>query len=188
MKLDRKIIAGGKRAQRATTYVDFLMAEWGIGERRRLQTIVRKILTELCAEALLSLKDARLEVMILPDADFTVWAYFPIHRRRLIAKKLRLKPQTKVLLVLSPDGFTKEPVKTVEAYLRDHLGHVLLYLRAPKARNGCADAMKEWRRSVYKTPAQTHHSNIGKHPLIPPSKISTTSAKHLHKFKGGVTK
>ena len=65
---------------------------------RRIQSCVRKILNELSAEALLLLKDSRLEVMLRPEGDFSVWAYFPVHQRRLIAKALRPKPQTRVLL------------------------------------------------------------------------------------------
>jgi hypothetical protein len=85
--------------------------------------------------------------MALPDAAFGVWAYFPVHRNRLIARRLQPKPQTRVLLVLSAADFAKEPARTLEDYLRDHLGHVLLYLRSPKARNECRDAMQEWRSS-----------------------------------------
>ena len=34
-----------------------------------------------------------------------------------------------------------------ENHLRDHsLGHVLLYLRKPRASNECRDALKEWRK------------------------------------------
>jgi hypothetical protein len=59
-------------------YVDCLMEEWRAGEQpRRLQSCVRTILNELTAEALLVLKDPRLEVMILPDAPYSVWVYFP---------------------------------------------------------------------------------------------------------------
>jgi len=36
--------------------------------------------------------------MVLPDSDFSVWAYFPVHRRRPISRKLRPRPQTRVLL------------------------------------------------------------------------------------------
>jgi len=48
---------------------------------------------------------------------------------------------------MSIAGFAKEPVEALEACLRDHLGHVLLYLRSPKAKNDCLAAMKEWRRN-----------------------------------------
>jgi hypothetical protein len=116
-------------------------------QSRRMQTCVRRVLTELTSETLLTLKDPKLQVMVLPEANFSVWAYFPIHRNRLIARRLRPKPQTRVLLVLSTAAFGKEPVKMLEDCLKDHFGHVLLYLRSPKARNECADAQGEWRRS-----------------------------------------
>jgi hypothetical protein len=35
-----------------------------------------------------------------------------------------------------------------EDCLRHHLGHTLLYLDKPKARNGCADADRKWRASL----------------------------------------
>ena len=137
--------------KRLNTYVDFRMHEWRMGEQsHRLQTCVRKALRELCPEALLFLKDPRFEVMVLPEADFSVWAYFPVHRGRLLAQKFKPKPRTRVLLVFSAADFEKEPEKQFKVHLRDHLGHVLLYLRDPKARNTCADAQREWRKFVQK--------------------------------------
>jgi hypothetical protein len=113
----------------------------------RLQGLVRKVLGELVAEALLFLKDPRLEVKILPGEGFSVWAHFPVYRRR-IARELRPRPQTRVLLVFCLATLQTESAKLFADRLRDHLGHVLLYLRDPKARNGCAEAQKEWRASV----------------------------------------
>jgi len=39
-------------------------------------------------------------------------------------------------------------MSTFAGHLRDHFGHVLLYLRSPKAPNDCPDAMNEWRRNA----------------------------------------
>ena len=64
--------------------------------------------------------------------------------RRLIALGMPPKPQTLVLLVFSTADAEKERRGIFEEQLRDHLGHVLLYLRSPSARNECADARKEW--------------------------------------------
>ncbi len=89
-----------------TFYVGLRMQEWGMGEQsRRIQSSVRRVLNELTGEALLFLKDPRLEVKVLSDADLqrvsgrrglsynamggnmvhpslmighSVWAYFPI--------------------------------------------------------------------------------------------------------------
>jgi hypothetical protein len=103
----------------------------------------------LSPEALLSLKRApKLEVMVLPEAGYSVWAYFPVHRRRGIAQELRPKPATRLLLVLSEKHFQEQPVKLSENHLRDHLGHMLLYLRSPKAPNECSDALREWRSNL----------------------------------------
>ena len=54
-----------------------------------------------------------------------------------------------MLLVFSDAGFEGESEEQFEDYLRDPLGHVLLYLRASKAQNDCPDAMEEWRRSIW---------------------------------------
>jgi len=166
------------------------MQEWGMSEQsRRIQTSVRRVLSELDCDALLRLKDQRLEVKVLSEADVhivetvirtmvirtltsvptpqqwqaarlrwlkrhpgiiighSVWAYFPIHRKRTVAQLFPPKPETRVLLVFGPPKAKGETVRFFEDALRDHLGHVLLYLRSPKARNNCPNALREWRRS-----------------------------------------
>jgi len=139
-----------------TSYVDFRMREWGMDEQpRRIQTIVRRVLNEMEPAALVFLKDPRFEVMVLPGEQFAVGPYFTIHRRRCIVKEatalgLPPKDETRVLLVLGARSFEKEPVERLADYLRDGLGHVLLYLHEPKAWNDCGAAMKEWRRCVLK--------------------------------------
>ncbi len=132
--------------KRAPSYVDFLMDEWRMREYSgRVQGCVGLVLRELSGEALLALRDPKLEIIVMPEADFSVWAYFPIHRRRTIAQRLRPKPATQVLLVLSETHFVKQALTRSKDELRDHFGHALLYLRNPKARNECADAEREWR-------------------------------------------
>jgi hypothetical protein len=98
------------------------------------------------------LKDPKFEVVVIPDDGCSVWAYFPVNRRRWIVThhKLALNPKTRVLLVFSAPAAGKEPVKNFEGHLRDHLGHVMLYLRSPKANNDCDAAWKEWRGYVAK--------------------------------------
>ena len=131
------------------TYVDCRMQEWGMNDcSPRLQTCVRKVLGELSADGLLTLKDSKLEVTAQPEADHSVWAYFPIHRNRIGSRKLEPRPGTRVMLVLGEGHFERDISKTLEEYLRNHLGHVLLYLREPRANNDCVAAMKEWRRSA----------------------------------------
>jgi hypothetical protein len=83
----------------------------------------------------------------LSDSHFSVWAYFPVHRRRLVARNIRLNPATRVLLVLSKPEIEKQPLRLTRDQLRDHLGHTLLYLRSPRSRNECKDAMREWNRA-----------------------------------------
>ena len=102
----------------------------------------------MSADALLTLKDSKLEVTAQPEAGHSVWAYFPIHRNRIVSRKLEPRPGTRVMLVLGEGHFERDISKALEEYLRNHLGHVLLYLREPRANNDCAAAMKEWRRSA----------------------------------------
>ena len=130
-------------------YVDARMNEWRMSEQpRRVRACVRRVMNELHATALLTLKDPRFEVRVLPEDVFSVWAYFPVHRRRSVAKRLHPKPETRILLVLSTAHLEKQPMRQSEDELRDHLGHTLLYLRNPKARNECGDALKEWGEST----------------------------------------
>jgi hypothetical protein len=65
-----------------------------------------------------------------------------------IVRELLPRSATRVLLVFGVANFERDKRKHFEDCLRDHLGHVLLYLRDPKANNHCPGAMKEWRRSI----------------------------------------
>jgi hypothetical protein len=65
--------------------------------------------------------------------------------RRLIKNDLCPKNGTRAMLVMSTAGFAKEPPEALENYLRQDLGHILLFLRSRTARNEYSDAMKEWR-------------------------------------------
>jgi hypothetical protein len=136
-------------------YVELLIDEWRIPESpRRLRSCLRRVLRELEVEALLTLgREPRLEVIVCPEDGLGVWAYFPIHRRRLIAQQCKPRPATRGLLVFNVPVIAKQPTTVTEDQMRDHLGHMLLYLRSPKARNECIDAQREWRgnaRSVAK--------------------------------------
>lgn len=69
-----------------------------------------------------------------------------------IVRELLPRPDTRAILVFGTAGLEEEGATVFEDHLRDHLGHVLLYLRAPKAWNGCSAAMKEWRASIRARP------------------------------------
>jgi len=134
-------------------YVDLLLHEWQM-ERQfpRIRRCVRKILNELSGESQLALwREPRLEVKVIPGERGSardVWAYFPISPRRLIARGLNLRPDTRVLLLLTAPGWMRGPMADLEGNLRHHLGHTLLYLRNPRGRNECSDADREWRNSI----------------------------------------
>jgi hypothetical protein len=137
-------------------YVDLLMAEWGLEKHsRRIQTCMRRVLGELTPQTLLVLRrEPRLQVVVHPEEGCSVWAYFPIHKNRFIVRHvihlgIQVRPTVRVLLVISEARFYKQPLKLTRDQLRDHLGHVLLYLRSPKAQNDCRNAGKEWRRSCH---------------------------------------
>jgi hypothetical protein len=122
------------------SYIDLLMAEWGFDKQSpRLKARMSRVLGELVPEALGILRgNPKLQVEFVSADSFDIWAYFPVHRRRTIVRSLqvKLKPMARVLLVIGHDP--------VERHIRDHIGHVLLYLRSPRASNECGDAMREW--------------------------------------------
>ena len=103
---------------------------------------------ELRMAARIVLLDRRLQVAVVPFSGDTdpVWAYFPVHRRRHIARHVNLRPETRVLLVFyQPDVLSHSKEETMKT-LRHHLGHAFLYLRAPKLKQDCPAAEEEWKR------------------------------------------
>jgi hypothetical protein len=118
---------------------------------------MRRVLGEMVAEAQLTLrKNPKLQVVVLPEAAYSVWAYFPIHQKRTVIRhfNIRLKHRARVLLVLSEKHVEEQSARKTNTKLRHHLGHTLLYLRSPRRSNECEDADKEWQESLSKT--KTH--------------------------------
>jgi len=132
-------------------YPDLLMAEWGLDRwHGKLQRCLRRVLGELVTEAHLVLRrNPKLQVALSDSAPFSVWAYFPIHRRRTILShcEIGLAPGARVLLLINPNIVDSQSQHQTCDELRDHLGHVLLYLREPKGRNECPDATREFEQS-----------------------------------------
>jgi hypothetical protein len=95
------------------------------------------VLSELCPEAHLMLHNPKLQVVIHTDAGFGIWASFPVHKTRVLCKEQL--PETRVLLRIDTD-LTEEDAD----FVRDHIGHVLLYLRKPRAKNDCNAATREF--------------------------------------------
>jgi len=131
---------------RRMNYLDMLLDEWDVGQQPpAFKACIRGVLGELGPSAhLILLRAPSLQVTIRPDADYIVWAYFPVHRHRLIVRRLvddgfLLRADSRVLLVIS-ENLSDEDAD----HMRDHLGHVLLYLRHPRAKNDCGAASREW--------------------------------------------
>jgi hypothetical protein len=137
------------------TYVDFLIQQWRMTEQSdTFQASVRRVLHELIGEALLELRTPKLQVATLPSFTTCVWAFFPVgvKRRRTHTwayrmPKVRLESAAEVLLVFGSQEVQRRPKHFFEDRFRDHLGHTLIFLRDPEARNECSDAQEEWRRS-----------------------------------------
>ena len=70
---------------------------------KKVKACVRSVFQEMVAESLLFLRDPRLQIACLPNCAGTgVWAYFPVHRRRLIARHVSLVRHS------SPAGNSRE--------------------------------------------------------------------------------
>jgi hypothetical protein len=134
--------------KRRVNYISLLLDEWGADKHSpRFKACLRRVLSELGPDAHGFLRrHPKLQVAILPKAsvDYCAWAYFPVHKQRQIVRYLAMigvpvRPEVGVLLVISEQLAGRDV-----CHLRDHLGHVLLYLREPRAKNECEAAMREW--------------------------------------------
>jgi hypothetical protein len=105
-------------------------------------------LRELGMAARFALLDRRLQVAVVPFSEDTdaVWAYFPVHRHRRIARHVDLRTETRVLLVFYQPDVRSHSEEDMMKKLRHHLGHVFLYLQNPRAKNDCTAAEEEWKR------------------------------------------
>lgn len=103
----------------------------------------------LDSDARFDLIDNRFQLAVVPFSLGTdpVWAYFPVHRRRRIANRIEIRPETRVLLVIFEPDVERLPYEQTMNKLRHHIGHVLRYLRGPKLKNDCSDAETEWKKS-----------------------------------------
>lgn len=106
------------------------------------------VVEELGILAQVALLDPRLQMEVVPVSSdgFPVHAFFPMHRHRWITKWIEVRPTTRILLLLSKPDIEGMPKEEVLKALRHHLGHSLLYLREPKAKNECPAADEEWKR------------------------------------------
>lgn len=124
-------------------YAEALMKEWGLDEQpARFRREVKQVLMELCAETQLVLKsELRLQVEIVAGGPVEVWAYFPRARAKAVCPMLR----SQAFDPRPPRAGLANVPRTGARCLRHHLGHALLYQREPRARNECADAVREWK-------------------------------------------
>lgn len=95
-----------------------------------------------------ALRELGMQVAVVPFSHNTdpVWAYFPVHRRRQIARHVDLRSETRVLLVFYQPDVRSHSKKYMMNKLRHHFGHVFLYLRNPKLEHDCPAAEEEWKR------------------------------------------
>src|SRR4051812_18511159 len=110
------------------------------------QSCIRRVWSQLSAPAQLVLRNnPKLQIAILREDAYSVWAYFPVYERRTVVRDLgiQLKATERVLLVISETQLDEQSVRKSNADLRHHLGHTFLYLRSPRKPNGCEDAWKE---------------------------------------------
>ena len=103
---------------------------------KKVQICLRRVLQEMVGEGLLILRDRRLQIAVLEHSVGMgeVWAYFPAHRRRWIAKYVDLKSTTRIVLVICAPGVERRPSRETEKELRRHIGHVLRYPANPLRR------------------------------------------------------
>ena len=110
------------------------------------------VLLELKLVGKAALLDRRLQIEVshsnCPRYKTPVWAYFPMYRRRRMAKEVSLEPGTKVLLVFYHPDIVARAEEYILKLLRHQLGHVLLYLQSPKAKNDCPAADEEWKKWI----------------------------------------
>jgi hypothetical protein len=114
------------------------------------------VVKELPTVSRIALLDPRLQIEVVPleddepaapveDPGAPTWA-FPVHRQKWIKEFVEVRPATRVLLLLFQRDIKRLPKEEVIEDLRHELGHALLYLRKPKAKNDCAAADEEWKR------------------------------------------
>jgi hypothetical protein len=67
-------------------YVDLLLEEWNIAASSgRLHRCMCRVLKELDIPAQMILRrEPKLQVVVHPKAPYSIWAYFPVHRARII--------------------------------------------------------------------------------------------------------
>jgi len=100
--------------------------------------------------AQVALLDPRLQIEVVPVSSegFPALAFFPIQQHGWITEQIEVRPATEVLLVLSQRDCVRLPMEEVARHLKHELGHALLYLRDPEARNECFSADEEWDRAT----------------------------------------
>jgi hypothetical protein len=97
----------------------------------------------------IALLDPRLQIEVIPldGGNFPTWAC-RVGNHESIRRKLEVRSDTGILLLLSQPAIERMPREEVMEDLRHELGHVLLYLRDPEAIDDCSAADEEWERAT----------------------------------------
>jgi hypothetical protein len=81
-----------------------------------VEKCLHAVLRELDSDARFDLMDSRFQLAVVSFSLGTdpVWASFPVHRRRRIAKHVQLRPETRFLLVIFEPAVERLPYEEYE--------------------------------------------------------------------------
>ena len=115
-----------------------------------IEKCFESVVEELGILAQVALLDPRLQIEVVPFSSngFPVWTIFPFDQHKWIKECIEVRPATEILLVLFQPDFDHLPKDEAARLLRHELGHVLVHLREPEARDECPAADEEWERGT----------------------------------------
>jgi hypothetical protein len=119
--------------------VDDQIDRWKL-QSRPLSRCVETVLRSMVTEGIYTLRDPQFQVAVVPSG--MIWAYFPIHKARIVVRlnKIKLQPGAKVLLVIPENEVAAQPRRTTLHELAHHFGHVICYLTKHGWIHECPDA------------------------------------------------
>jgi len=115
---------------------------------QRLLGCVERVLHAMTIQGLYAIRTPKLQVEAVSRRVSCTWAYFPMHKVRSVVRNygIRLRPSTRVLLILGDDGSERSAENELRKLIAHHLGHVLCYLEKPSWIHACPDADRAAKR------------------------------------------